>query len=146
MHCIAIHYMHLYYALICKLTAGCQVIVRFVRVCQQIHSERKTLFSLLILPQARFQKQQLTEKENRLLVRFENSRNFLLNRISGPPPASSTSTGSQSSSLSSSSSSWSQKSRYGDTKCFKDYMIRKQSSPRICHSIVIFYSIQIIHI
>ena len=69
----------------------------------------------LILPQARFQKQQLTEKENRLLVRFENSQNFLLNRISGPPPATSTSTGSQSSSLSSSSSSWSQKSRYGDT-------------------------------
>jgi len=65
---------------------------------------------------ARFQKQQLTEKENRLLVRFENSRNFLLNRISGPPPASSTSTGSQSSSLSSSSSSWSQKSRKGHDK------------------------------
>ena len=56
-------------------------------------------------PQARFQKQQLEEKENRLLTQFQTNRSVLLNRISGGSGSTSTSAGSNSSTSSSSSCS-----------------------------------------
>ena len=80
---------------------------------------------MFILFQARFQKQQRLEKENRLLVQLENSRKQLLSRLKTEPGQSSA--GSQSSSGSSQSSSslgsWAPRSRWVSQAAARDYFI-----------------------